>query len=184
MVELTALWLPIVLSAVVVYIASSLFHMVLPFHRADYDKLPNEDAVLDALRAQNAGGGDYFAPHCVTAEQRKDPAIKAKFERGPIIFLTVRHGIGMAASMIGWLVYCLVVSFFVAYLASRFVAPGTEYLEVFRLTGTAAFLAYAGATPAGSIWMGRKWSTTIRHIIDGLIYALLTAGIFGWLWPG
>lgn len=183
MVEMTALWLPILLSAVFVFIASSVVHMVLPFHRSDYDRLPNEDAVLDTLRAQNAGPGDYVMPYCATAAERNDPKVKEKLERGPIGFLTVRAGFGMGTSMISWFVYCVVISIFAAYLATRFLAPGTEYLEVFRLVGTAAFLGYAGAAPAQSIWMGRKWSTTIKHIVDGLVSGMLTAGVFGWLWP-
>ena len=34
-----------------------------------------------------------------------------------------------------------------------------------------------------SIWYRRAWSTTIKAMIDGAIYALLTAGAFAWLWP-
>lgn len=182
MVEITALWLPILLSAIFVFVASSVVHMVLPFHRSDFGRLPDEDAVLDALRAQGAGAGDYMLPHC-TAEQRNDPAYKAKVERGPIGLLTVRQGLSMGTSLIAWLVFCLVMSLFAAYLASRFLSAGAEYLQVFRLVGTAAFLGYAGAAPTNSIWMGRKWSSTVKHVFDGLVYALLTAGVFGWLWP-
>lgn len=183
MVEMTTLWLPILLSAVFVFVASSVIHMLLPYHRGDYGKLPDEDAVLDALRAQGAAGGDYVLPHCVDPEERKDPELKAKLERGPIAFLTVRHGFGMGRSLVTWFLYCVVMGIFAAYLASRFLAPGVEYLRVFRLVGTAAFLGYAGAMPADSIWMGRRWSTTAKHVLDGLVYGLLTAGVFGWLWP-
>lgn len=183
MVELTALWLPILVSAVFVFVASSVLHMVLPYHRGDYDKLPDEDPVLEALRTQNAPPGDYLLPHCATPEERKDPKVREKLERGPLAFMTVRHGFGMGKSLLSWFLLCLVISFFVAYLASRFMGPGTEYLTVFRLVGTAAFLAYSGSQASESIWMGRKWSTTIKHVIDGLIYGLLTAGTFGWLWP-
>jgi hypothetical protein len=183
MVEMTALWLPILLSAVFVFVASSVVHMVLPYHRSDYGKLPNEDAVLDALRAQNAGAGDYVMPHCVGPEARNDPQMKAKLERGPIGVLTVRHGFAMGTSLVAWFVYCLVIGVFAAYLASRFLAPGVEYLQVFRLVGTTSFLAYAGAAPTNSIWLSRQWSTTVKHVFDGLLYALLTAGVFGWLWP-
>lgn len=183
MVEMTALWLPILLSAVFVFIASSVVHMVLPYHRSDYGKLADEDVVLDALRAQNAGPSDYVLPYCASAAERNDPTVKAKLERGPIVFMTVRSGFGMGGAMVTWFLYCVVISIFAAYLASRFIAPGTEYLEVFRLVGTTAFLGYAGAAPAQSIWMGRKWSTTFKHVFDGLVFGMLTAGTFGWLWP-
>jgi hypothetical protein len=34
-----------------------------------------------------------------------------------------------------------------------------------------------------SIWRGQSWGTTWKHVADGLVYALVTAGTFGWLWP-
>lgn len=183
MVGIVALWLPIVLSAVLVFVASSVLHMVLPFHRADYDALEDEDRVLDALRAQDAGAGDYVVPHCVTPEERKSEEIQAKLERGPMVFMTVIPDVQMGKSLVQWLVYCLVIGVFVAYLAGRTLGAGAEYLAVFRVAGTAALLGYAGSTASNSIWMSRKWSTTLRHTIDGLVYALLTAGAFAWLWP-
>ena len=36
MVGLAALWLPILLSAVIVFVASSLIHMVSGWHKSDY----------------------------------------------------------------------------------------------------------------------------------------------------
>ena len=50
MVTIASLWLPILLSAVVVFVASFVVHMLVPFHRSDYRTLPNEDQVMDALR--------------------------------------------------------------------------------------------------------------------------------------
>ena len=82
-----------------------------------------------------------------------------------------------------WFVYSLVVSVFAAYIAGRALRPRTEFAEVFRFVGTTAFLGYALAMAQQSIWYGKKWSTTFKSMFDGLIYALLSAGIFGWLWP-
>ena len=79
--------------------------------------------------------------------------------------------------------YSLVVSVFAAYIAGRALRPRTEFAEVFRFVGTTAFLGYALAMAQQSIWYGKKWSTTFKSMFDGLIYALLSAGIFGWLWP-
>ncbi|MBZ0113013.1 MAG: hypothetical protein K8J08_11160 [Thermoanaerobaculia bacterium] len=183
MVELTSLWLPILLSSVFVFFASSILHMVLPFHRADYDQLDGEDAILDALRDQDAGAGNYLLPHCVTPEQRKSKEIQAKLERGPMVFMTVIPQVAMGKNLIQWFVQSLVLGTLVAYLAAHTLAAGAEYLEVFRIVGTAALLAYAGSEASNSIWMGRKWGTTARHIFDGAVFAALTAGTFGWLWP-
>jgi hypothetical protein len=44
-------------------------------------------------------------------------------------------------------------------------------------------MAYGVANIANSIWKAQPWSNTIKEVIDGLIYAMLTAGTFGWLWP-
>lgn len=183
MVELTALWMPILLSAVFVFFASSLLHMVLPFHRADYDKFEDEDTLLELLRERKTGPGDYLLPHCVTPEDRKSEAMQAKIQQGPMVNMTVITEISMGASLMQWFVYCLVIGVFVAYLTGHTLNAGADYLAVFRITGTAAFLGYAGGQAAQSIWMKKKWSTTFRHTVDGLVYALLTGGTFGWLWP-
>lgn len=184
MVELSSLWLPIAVSAIFVFFLSAIVHMVLPYHRSDYDRLEDEDAVLDALREQKAGAGNYVAPHCVTPEERKSEEMKAKLERGPLAFVAVIPKIAMGPQLAGWFVYCLVVGFLVAYVASFTVPADAAYLRVFRLVGTVAFLAYAGAAASESIWMGRKWSTTVKNLFDGLVYGLVTGGVFGWLWPG
>ena len=69
------------------------------------------------------------------------------------------------------------------YVASRALPAGAAYLHVFRFAGVTAFLAYAGALPQAAIWYSKSWGTTIRSTIDALIYAGLTAGVYGWLWP-
>ena len=51
MIPLTALWLVILVSAVIVFFASFIMHMVLGYHKSDYRKLPDEDRVTDALRS-------------------------------------------------------------------------------------------------------------------------------------
>jgi hypothetical protein len=184
MVPLASLWLPILLSAVIVFVASSLLHMILRYHDSDYGKVPNEDAVMDVLR--QVPPGDYVIPRASTRAEMKEPAFVAKVERGPVAMLTIMsQGMGAAfkKSLALWFVFALVVSTLAAYVAGRARGPGTEYLEVFRFVGTSAFLAYSMAMAQQSIWYGRKWSTTFRSMADGLIYALLTAGVFGWLWP-
>ena len=185
MVSLTALWLPILLSAVIVFVASSLVHMALPWHKNDYPKVPNEDALRAALRPLAIPPGDYLVPRASSREEMRDPAFLQKFQEGPNLILTVMAPgpISMARNLTQWFLYLLVISLFAAYVASRTLAPGTPYLEVFRITGTVAFLGYAGALWQMSIWYQRAWSTTVKATVDGLIYALLTAGTFGWLWP-
>ena len=185
MVSLTALWLPIVVSAVIVFVASSLVHMALPWHRNEYPKVPNEDALRAALRPLAIPPGDYMVPRASGPEQFRDPAFLEKVNQGPNLILTVMPPgqISMARNLTQWFLYLLVVSLFTAYVASRTLPAGTPYLQVFRIAGAVAFLGYAMALWQMSIWYQRAWSTTVKATVDGLIYALLAAGTFGWLWP-
>jgi hypothetical protein len=184
MVPLTALWLPILLAAVIVFVASAIMHMVLPYHRTDYKKLPDEDTVLAALRAVGVTRGVYMYPHC-THKEMKSPAVVEKFKQGPVGTMTVfpTGPVNMPKYMGMWFVYCLIVGFFTAYLTGRTVSPGASYLAVFRVVGTVAFMAYGLGNLVNGIWRGQPWGTTIKEVIDGLVYGLLTAGTFGWLWP-
>jgi hypothetical protein len=185
MVPISALWMPILLSAVIVFVASSILHMVLPYHKSDYRKLPEEDRVVDALRAAGVTPGPaYHFPH-TTHKEMKSPEVVEKFKRGPIGLLTViPSGPPAMGKYLGmWFVYCVVVGIFVAIVAGTTLSAGTRYVVVFHLTGLAALLAYGVGQLQDSIWKGQVWSVTAKHVFDGLIYALLTAGTFGWLWP-
>jgi len=184
MVALSALWLPIVLSAVIVFIASSIFHMVLPFHRSDYKKLPDEEKVTAAIRGAGVTPGLYMFPH-TDHKEMKQPAAQEKFKRGPVGTMTIRPSgpISMGPFLGQWFGYCLLVGFFTAYIAAHTLASGVHYLEVFRVVGAVSFMAYGLANVANGIWKGEPWSMVAKEVIDGLIYGLLTAGVFGWLWP-
>ncbi len=178
------LWLPIVLSAVIVFVASSILHMLLTYHRSDSKKIPDEENALTGLRAANLPVGVYMFPHCDHKEM-KSPATQEKFKRGPVGVLTVfpNQTPNMGRYLGLWFAYCIIVSFFTAYLTGHTLPAGTHYLAVFRVAGTTAFMAYGVANIANSIWKAQPWSNTIKEVIDGLIYAMLTAGTFGWLWP-
>jgi hypothetical protein len=184
MTPLSALWLPILLSAVIVFVASSIMHMVLPYHCSDYQNLPDEDRVLASLRDASLTRGLYIFPF-TTRKDMKSPALVEKDRRGPVGMLTIfPGGPPVMPKFLGqWFAYCLLIGFFVAYLAAHTIVPGTYYLRVFRVVGGAAFLAYGLGNISNSIWKGQTWSVTIKEAIDGLVYALLTAGTFGWLWP-
>lgn len=184
MVSLTALWLPILVSAIIVFVASSIMHTVLPYHRHDYHQLPDEDKALAALRSVGLKRGLYIFPYG-THKEMKTPALMEKYKQGPVGMMTVfPNGLPVMPKFLGlWFAYCLVIGFFVAYLTGHTVPPGTAYLAVFRVAGTAAFLAYGLGHLSNGIWKGQTWSATIKEVIDGLVYGLLTAGTFGWLWP-
>jgi len=184
MTGLSALWLPVLLASVIVFVASSVIHMTPLWHRNDFPKMPNEDKLLDAVRPLGIPPGDYMVPRPSPGEMRS-PEFAERVKRGPVMVLTVMPNamLSMGRNLALWFVYCVAVGFFSAYVAGRALPPGTAYLRVFQLVGATAFIGYSMALWQMSIWYSRAWSMTIKATVDGLIYALLTAGTFGWLWP-
>ena len=185
MVSLVSLWLPILLSAVFVFVVSSIIHMFLPYHRSDFGSVPDEDGLRDALGKFNIPPGDYVIPHAGSPEVMRSPEFQEKTEKGPVAFMTVLPNgrPSMGGSLAMWFAYCVIVGTFAAYVTSRAVEPGDPYLSVFRFAGCTAFVGYALALLQNSIWYKRNWAATLKSVFDGLIYAVFTAGTFGWLWP-
>lgn len=182
---LVSLWLPIVLSAVIVFVASSVIHMTPLWHKNDYPKMPREAEVLDALRPLAIPPGDYFIPRASGMKEMRSPEFKEKMRRGPVAVLTVMPNgeMAMGRSLVQWFAFLIVVGLFVAIVTCRTLPVGTPYPRVFKVAGTIAFMAYSLALCELSIWYRRSWSLTLKSAFDGLIYAALTAGTFGWLWP-
>jgi hypothetical protein len=185
MVSLGSLWLPVLLSAVLVFVVSSLVHMVLKYHNRDYTRIPNEEAIRTAIRNASPPPAQYIIPYCGEMKQMQTPEMKQKFTEGPVAVVNVmRPGVpSMGRPLTQWFLFSLLVSFFIAYVASHTIPAGTRYLEVFRIVGAIGFLAYAAGTIPPSIWMGKPWKVTWKDVLDGLLYGLVTAGTFGWLWP-
>ncbi len=185
MVPLLSLWLPILVGAVLVFIVSSIIHTVLQYHQNDFRQIPNEEQVRSALQPLNIPPGDYVVPKPASAKEMKTAEFQAKVKEGPVVFMTVfpNAPFGMGKQLTLWFVYSLIVGIFAAYLAGRTLGPGTEYLQVFRVTGTVAFAGYGLALLQRSIWYGQSWVTTLKSVFDALVYGALTAGAFGWLWP-
>lgn len=182
---LAALWAPILLSAVFVFLVSSIIHMVLKYHANDFKKLPNEDSVQSALRPFNIPPGDYMLPQADSMKDCKAPEFLEKLNKGPIVMMTVfKNGqMKMGQSLLLWFLFSILVSCFSAYIAWHAVPAGGSCSSVLRFVGTTAFMGYALAQIQGSIWYGRSWVTLLKLLFDGLLYALATAGTFCWLWP-
>lgn len=185
MTHMTALWLPILVSSVIVFVASSIIHMASPWHKSDFPKLPNEDQVMDAMRPLGLPPGDYMVPRPASMADMKSAEFKAKHERGPVVLMTVMPNgqMSMTGPMIQWFVFSVVIGCFAAYTCAHALPPGAPYRSVFRFAGLTSFIGYSAALWPLSIWYHRKWSITIKSTVDALIYGVLTAGTFGWLWP-
>lgn len=185
MVSIVSLLLPIVVSAVVVFLVSSILHMVFTYHNSDFKQLPSEENIASDLGKYNIPPGDYVLPFAKDNKERNTQEFKDKLNKGPIAFITVfpNGQQGMGSSLVMWFLYSIIVGIFAAYVAGRALEPGAHYLAVFRFAGVTAFVGYSLALLQNSIWYKKNWSATLKSMFDGLIYALFTAGVFGWLWP-
>src|SRR5690606_9989081 len=167
-------------------IASSVIHMVLQLHKAEYRKLANEDDVRAALRAGAPAPGQYLVPHCADPKEMGSPEFVRKLEEGvnAVVYVRPTGQVKLGQFLAKWFAYTLLVGLLAGYVAMATLPRGVEYLTVFRVVGVTAWLGYAWQGPSDSIWMGKPWSLTARSMVDGLVYALLTAGTFAWRWPG
>jgi len=184
MTAIAALWLPILVSAVLVFVASSIIHMAPLWHRSELPAPPDGDRMQDALRPFGLKPGENMLPRMQSMKECSSPAFIEKLTRGPVLIMTVIPSgpMSMARPLVQWFICIVVVSMLVAYVTGAALAADASYLAVFRVAGTTAFIAYAAGCWPQSIWYHRPWSTTGKLTLDGLIYGLLTGGAFGWLW--
>ncbi len=184
MISVSALLLPALLSAVLVFLVSSIIHMVTPWHAADFSRLPNEDGVLAALRPFNLAPGQYVGPRPANMKDMGSPEFQAKVKQGPNVMLNVMPGAGgMGSQLALWFIYSFIVALFAGYITGKALRIGADYMVVFKFVAAIAFAAYAIALWQMSIWYRRPWIISLKSTIDGVLYACLTAGAFGWLWP-
>jgi hypothetical protein len=184
MTQVAQLWIPIVLSAVLVFVASSIIHMVLKWHNAEYRKLANEDAVRSAIRAGSAAPGQYVIPYCQDMKQMQAPEMQQKFIEGPVAFIVMRAAgpPKMGGLLVQWFIYGLVVALVTACLAGA-VLPAGSGRQAGILIGAITFLLYGGRSVPDAIWMGKPWSAALKELLDALIYGAVTGATFAWLWP-
>ena len=184
-VSLLQLWAPILLGTFLAWIASALIHVAIKFHNADYQRLENEDEVMDAIRNGSPGLGLHAMPFCVDMNEMKDEAMQQKFTKGPVAMLAVfPSGMPpMGKLMLQQIAYFLLGAVLIGYCATLALAPGADYMTVFRFAMAVGFLGFGWAVIPFSIWYGHLWSTTARYLVDALVYGAVVAGCFAWLWP-
>jgi hypothetical protein len=185
MAFLADLWLPILASAAAVFVLSSVVHMVLHWHKGDVGKLTGEDEVLEAMRAHDVKPGSYMFPCPDSMKEMGSPEMIAKYDRGPVGFLTVlpSGGLRMGRSLVQWFLFSVLISFFTAYIGNLAIEPGAGFKMVLRITGATATVGYAASAIQDSIWKGQRWGVTGKFLLDGLLYGVATGLVFAWLWP-
>ena len=185
MITFSTLWLPILLSTVFVFLLSWMIHMLPLWHKSDYPRLANEEAVRAALRPLALMPGDYMIPRPANHAEMRSPEFTAKMNEGPIVMMTVMPNgpMSMGKSLGQWFVYCAVISSLAACIAGCALPAGTDPHRIFHITALTAFSGYSFALWEMSIWYKRAWSMTLKATMDGLVYALATGITFAWLWP-
>ena len=185
MVGLSALWVPILVSAVFVLIALVLIHSLVGWHKGDMIAVPGEAKVMETMRGLNVPPGDYRFPYSNSTAEMTGPEFIEKMKQGPVGIMSIRPNgeINMAKLLGQWFVYTILIAVLAAYITGRTRAPGASYLEVFRVSGAVAFCCYVVALWQDWIWWGRSTRFTVTSSLDGIIYALITGATFRWLWP-
>ena len=183
MTILLSLWLPILLSAVVVFVISSLVHMVFKWHASNYQGFANEDAVRDVLRAgRPLPGKNYIVPYCADMKDMATEAMKKKYAEGPtaVIVFGPTGQPNMVKHLGLWFVLCVVVSALAAFLTAKAYGLGVPAQGAAKMAGAIAFIAYGIGCIPESIWMYRSWKSTATYLLDAALYALGTAAVFYW----
>lgn len=181
-----SLWLPALVSAAAIFVLSSIIHMVLPWwHRSDYVALPNEAAVLDALRPFNIPPGEYLAPRPTSGEDMRSAAFTEKMVRGPVFSINIfRNGpISMGKPLMLWFLYLVVLAFTAGHIARGALGPAASGHALFHTVALSAFMGFAFGLWQAVIWFNRSAVTTLKATIDGLLYSIVMGAIFVWLWP-
>ncbi|MBX3409224.1 MAG: hypothetical protein KF859_04995 [Phycisphaeraceae bacterium] len=175
-------WLAILASAAAVWVYYAVAWMMLPHHAKDHRKLPDEDAVMAAIKGLSIPPGPYTFPHATTMKEQSDPAFVEKFNNGPCGMLNVWPKINMGRNMALSLLVYFIVSIFVAYLGSLTLPSDTPFLRVMQVTGTAGVMAYSFGFLCNAIWFHAGRNAIISNLVDGVIAGLITGALFGWLW--
>jgi hypothetical protein len=183
--SLFQLWLPVLVSAIGVFFASSLIHMVFKWHNSEYRALPNEDEVRKVIGSANLSAGLYSTPHCTDMKDMQGEAMQEKFRTGPVALITVRTpgAPAMGKYLVQWFILNIVVAALGGLLALQTMGIAANPHYAGHFIGLFSMIVYACGSVQESIWMGRPWSATMKNILDAFIYGVVSALIFWQLWP-
>ncbi len=174
------LWLPILLSSVAIFFGSFLSWMVLQLHKKDWQRLPQQEELMSALRRINAPLGNFMFPSCDTPQERESEEFQKLWKGGPRGVLTLFPEVNMGQNLGLTMLLFLVVNFTLGYLGSMAFKPGTDFLTIFRFFATASLLMYLTGVLQHSIWFRCR---VVGHVVESVAYALIAGLIFASLWP-
>lgn len=180
---ITHLWLPIAVCGVALFFCSFLAWAISPHHRGDFQKLPDEDGVRNAVKAANVSPGVYMFPHASDHKDGKED-MKAKFASGPMGLVTVMTMPNMGKNMALTCMVFMVVSAMIGYLLWGLLPVGAGFLPVFKAAGTAGVIAYSFSFLPNAIWFQHGLRATLLCVLDGIVYGMVTGLIFAFMWPG
>jgi hypothetical protein len=184
MQEISSLGLPILLSAIAVFVASFLAWVVIGHHTPDWNELPDEEATITLLQKSGAKAGQYMFPMMRSKEQMADESKQRRMDSGPWGTVNIwARPVNMGRNLLQTFVFYLVASFFVGYLGTLALDPGASFSRVFQVTGTAGILAYAFGGVPNAIWFGTHFRSAIMDVIDGICFGLITGLVFASMWP-
>lgn len=179
------LWFPVLASAAAVFVASSIIHMVLPIHKRDYDPVPGEEEVLEVMRKHGLKPGSYMFPACNSMKALAEPEMAAKFEKGPVGFMSVKPSgmptMGLALAL--WFLLCTGINACIAVVTYKTTGAAAPTFSLFQIFAVLAPMAYCAGAVMDSIWKAQPWSVALRYLFDGIVYGLTTAAVLAWLWP-
>ena len=176
------LWLPILLVGLATHIASTIAWTVLPHHKPEWNKLPAEDPLLDFLDQHQVKANQYLFPYAHDNKEMATPEYKEKMEtrcRGMLVLWPTPPNMGKAIGLT--LAFFFVAAFVIGYLASRAIELGARFMDVFQIVFVAGLLCHCAGPFPGVFWFRKYFA---MEVLDGAVYALITALIFAALWPG
>ncbi len=191
---LMELWVPALISGVACTAVAAISWLVLPFHQKSWKRLPAEPAVLDAMRGSMAPRpGQYPLPYSIGQDLNR-PDMRAALEHGPVgyLFITRNGPPSTALNLVLMFLFFTATSVLTAWISWHAFIPqiGTAhqpynlpFAHIAKTVGAISAMAYGFGAFQQSVWFGRPWSSFFLQIVDALMYAAVTAFVFGWLWP-
>ena len=179
---LVALWLPILVATVVLWVLSFVAWVVLPHHFGDFKKLDSENEMMELVKQANIPAGNYMFPYSGTKPEQDSKEYQDRYTEGPRGTLNVYNMPNMGINMAQTILYFLITSLTIACITNVACPAGdaeTDFMKVFRIAGTIGVLTYASSGVLHKIWFKAKQWT---DMLDGAVYGVALGLIFAALW--